>query len=111
LNSYSGIHYNIAKAWGLYPLKLTGSFRWNAFEQVLLKADVIAFSGAKALLKDGSEKNMKGGTDLSVGGEFKLNKQFSVWLDFDNVLNSQYERWNNYPVYGFQVIGGVIVHF
>jgi hypothetical protein len=54
---------------------------------------------------------MKGGTDLSAGAEFKLNKQFSVWLDFDNLLNSQYERWNNYPVYGFQVIGGVIVHF
>jgi len=111
LNSYSGIHYNIAKAWGLFPLKLTGSLRWNAFEQVLFKADVIAFSGAKALLKDGVEKNMKGGTDLSAGAEFKLNKQFSVWLDFDNILNSNYERWNNYPVYGFQVIGGVIVHF
>jgi len=111
LNSYSGIHYNIAKAWGLFPLKLTGSLRWNAFEQVLFKADVIAFSGAKALLKDGAEKNMKGGTDLSAGAEFKLNKQFSVWLDFDNILNSNYERWNNYPVYGFQVIGGVIVHF
>lgn len=111
LNSYSGIHYNIAKAWGLFPLKLTGSLRWNAFEQLLFKADVIAFSGAKALLKNDVEKNMKGGTDLSAGAEFKLNKQFSVWLDFNNILNSNYERWNNYPVYGFQVIGGVIVHF
>jgi len=111
LNNYSGIHYNIAKAWGLFPLKLTGSLRWNAFEQVLFKADVIAFSGAKALLKNGYEKKMKGGTDLSAGAEFKLNKQFSVWLDFDNILNSKYERWNNYPVYGFQVLGGVIVHF
>jgi hypothetical protein len=116
LNSYTGLHDN-AKAWGLFPLKLSGSLRWNAFEQVLFKADVVAFSGAKALIKDPTdatktrEKNMKGGTDLSAGAEFKLNKQFSVWLDFDNLLNSQYERWNNYPVYGFQVIGGVIVHF
>ena len=110
LNSYTGLHDN-AKAWGLFPLKLTGSLRWNAFEQVLFKADVIAFSGAKALLKNNIEKNMKGGTDLSAGAEFKLNKQFSVWLDFDNLLNSNYERWNQYPVYGFQVIGGVIVHF
>jgi hypothetical protein len=116
LNSYTGLHDN-AKAWGLFPLKLSGSLRWNAFEQVLFKADVVAFSGAKALIKDPSdatktrEKNMKGGTDLSAGAEFKLNKQFSVWLDFDNLLNSKYERWNNYPVYGFQVIGGVIVHF
>ena len=110
LNSYTGLKDN-DKAWGLFPLKLSGSLRWNAFEQVLFKADVVAFSGAKALLKNGSEKNMKGGTDLSAGAEFKLNKQFSVWLDFDNLLNSTYERWNQYPVYGFQVIGGVIVHF
>ncbi len=110
LNSYTGLHDN-AQPWGLYPLKLTGSLRWNAFKELVIKSDVIAFSGAKALLKDGTAKNMKGGTDLSAGAEFKLNKQFSIWLDFDNILNSQYERWNNYPVYGFQVIGGVLVHF
>lgn len=110
LNSYTGLHDN-AKAWGLFPLKLTGSLRWNAFKELVIKSDLVAFSGAKALLKDGTEKNMKGGTDLSAGAEFKLNKQFSIWLDFDNILNSQYERWNNYPVYGFQVIGGVLVHF
>lgn len=110
MNSYTGLHDN-AKAWGLYPLKLTGSFRWNAFDQLILKGDLSAFSGGKALLKDGAVKNMNGGTDLSVGAEFKLNKQFSVWLDMDNLLNSKYERWNNYPVYGFQVIGGILVHF
>ena len=110
LNSYTGLHDN-AKAWGLFPLKLTGSLRWNAFKELLFKADLIAFSGGKALLKNAVEKDLTGGTDLSAGAEFKLNKQFSVWLDFDNILNSQYQRWNNYPVYGFQVIGGVLVHF
>ena len=110
LNTYAGLKDN-SKAWGLYPLKLNGSFRWNAFEQLLIKGDLSAFSGAKALLLNGDEKNMKGGTDLSAGAEFKINKQFSAWLDFNNVLNSKYERWNNYPVYGFQVIGGIIVRF
>jgi hypothetical protein len=110
LNTYTGMHDN-AKAWGLVPLKLTGSFRWNAFKQVLFKGDLLAFSGAKALLKNGDEKTLKGGTDLSAGAEFKINKQFSAWLDFDNILNSKYERWNNYPVYGLQVIGGILIHF
>ncbi|MEO9020885.1 MAG: hypothetical protein ABI237_14640 [Ginsengibacter sp.] len=114
LNSYTGLHDN-DRAWGLYPLKLTGSFRWNAFEQVILKGDLSAFSGAKALVKNGAgtyiDKNVKGGTDLSAGAEFKLNKQFSVWLDLNNILNSKYQRWNNYPVYGFQIIGGILVHF
>ncbi len=110
MNSYTGLQDN-GKAWGLYPLKLTGSLRWNAFDQLILKGDLAAFSGGKALLKNGVVKNMNGGTDLSVGAEFKLNKQFSVWLDMDNLLNSKYEIWNNYPVYGFQVIGGILVHF
>ena len=110
LNTYTGMHDN-AKAWGLYPLQFTGSLRWNAFKQLLIKGDVFAFSGAKALLKNGEERNMKGGTDLSAGAEFKINKQFSAWLDFDNILNSKYERWNNYPVYGLQVIGGILIHF
>ncbi len=110
LNTYTGLHDN-AKAWGLIPLKLTGSLRWNAFKQVLFKGDILAFSGAKALLKNGNEKTLKGGTDLSAGAEFKINKQFSAWLDFNNILNSKYERWNNYPVYGLQVIGGILIHF
>ncbi|MEO8765213.1 MAG: hypothetical protein ABI416_13035 [Ginsengibacter sp.] len=110
LNSYTGLRDN-AKAWELFPLKLNASLRWNAFRQVLIKGDLFAFSGAKALLGNGSQRHLKGGTDLSAGAEFKINKQFSAWLDFDNMLNSKYERWNNYPVYGLQVIGGILVHF
>jgi hypothetical protein len=110
LNSYTGLRDNV-KAWGLYPLKMTGSFRWNAFEHLLLKADLAAFSGASARTKTGSVKDMKGGTDLSAGAEYQVTKKIGVWLDFDNIFNDKYERWNNYPVYGFQVIGGILVHF
>jgi hypothetical protein len=110
LNTYTGLHDN-ANAWNLIPLKLNGSLRWNAFKQVLIKGDIFAFSGAKALLSNGSVKTLKGGTDISAGAEFKINKQFSAWLDLDNLLNSKYERWNNYPVYGLQVIGGILIHF
>ena len=110
LNTYTGLKDN-TKAWGLYPLKLNSSVRWYAFDQLLVKGDLVAFSGGKAQNSDLSSRNMKGGTDLSLGAEFKINKQFSAWADFNNVLNSHYERWNNYPVYGFQVMGGVIYRF
>ncbi|MBS1737287.1 MAG: hypothetical protein JSS98_11880 [Bacteroidetes bacterium] len=109
LNTYGSLKDN-TNAWGLYPLKLQGSFRWNAFKQLLFKADLAAFSGAKAF-DHGQVKSLKGGTDLSAGGEFKINNKFSAWLDFDNILNSKYQKWNNYAVYGFQAIGGVIIHF
>ncbi len=114
LNTYTGLLDN-DKAWEMYPLKISGSLRWNAFKEVLIKGDIVAFSGAKALITYNTagsyEKNLKGGTDISAGAEFKINKQFSAWLDLDNILNSRYQRWNNYPVYGLQVIGGILIHF
>ncbi len=109
LNTYGGLKDN-SYAWGLYPLKINGSLRWNAFKQLIVKGDLIAFSGAKAMTPGGT-KNMKGGTDLSIGAEFKINKMFSAWVDFDNIMNSKYQWWNNYEVYGVQVMGGVIVRF
>ncbi|MEO6948241.1 MAG: hypothetical protein ABI123_01320, partial [Ginsengibacter sp.] len=110
LNTYTGLKDN-SLAWGLYPLKLNGSIRWNAMKQLIIKGDLVTFSGAKALLQDKSSKNLKGGTDLSAGVEYKINSMFSAWLDANNMLNNKYEKWNNYPVYGFQVMGGVIVRF
>lgn len=108
--NFSGLKDN-TNAWGMYPLEITGSVRWNAFEQLMVKGDLVAFSGGKALLPGDQTRNLKGGTDLSVGAEFKINDMFSAWLDINNVLNSKYEYWNRYPVYGLQAIGGVIVRF
>lgn len=110
LNSYSGLKDNM-HTWGLYPLKISGSLRWKPIELLTLKSDLAAFSGAKALLPGGNDKSLSGGTDLSIGAEFKINKMFSVWLDVNNLLNSEYEYWNNYPVLGLQAIGGAIVRF
>ncbi len=109
LNTYTGLSNN-ANAWGLIPVQLTGSFRWNAFKQVLLKADVFTFSGVPALLKNNTETKTNG-TDLSAGAEFKITKKFSAWLDLNNILDQKYQRWYNYPVYGLNVIGGIIAHF
>ncbi len=110
LNNYSGTTTN-KEAWHMIPVELTGSFRWNAFKQVLLKGDLHTFTGSKALLKGGTVKDLKGGTDLSAGAEFRVNNKFRAWLDLYNLLNSKYERWNNYPVLGFQVMAGVIYNF
>ena len=110
VNNYTGLKDN-AKAWHLIPLQLTGSVRWNAFKQVLLKGDILAFSKIPVLLPNDVERKLKGSTDISAGAEFKINSKFSAWLDLNNILNNKYQRWNNYPVYGLNVIGGVIVHF
>lgn len=109
-NGYNGMKDN-DRAWGTIPLELNGSLRWWAFRQVLIKGDFSAFSGAAFLLKDGSDVKVGGGTDLSAGIEFKINKNFSAWLDINNIFNNKYQRWYQYPSYGMNILGGAIFRF
>lgn len=110
LNGYTGMQSN-DKAWNTLPVEVTGSLRWWAFKQVLLKSDFYAFAGSNYLDKGNVARRFKGGTDLSAGLEFKVNKMFSAWLDVNNILNDKYQRWHNYEVYGLNLVGGVRVSF
>lgn len=110
LNGYTNLHDN-RKAWHTIPMEFTSALRWWAFDKLLLKADLYLFGGSKYIRKGGSFLTTDGGTDLSLGGEYKINKQFSLWLDANNVLNDKYERWHNYEVYGLNLTAGILIKF
>ena len=96
---------------GTIPLELNASLRWWAFKQVLIKSDFMAFSGGPYLLKNDVRKTLSGAADFSAGVEISINKKISAWADINNIFNNKYQRWNNYPVYGLNILGGVIVKF
>jgi hypothetical protein len=110
LNGYTGFNNN-RQAWNTVPMELNASLRWWAFKQVLLKSDFYMFGGGNYISKGNIISTFAGGTDLSAGVEFKVNKTFSAWLDVNNIFNSKYERWHNYEVYGLNVLGGVRISF
>ncbi len=109
-NGYTNMKDN-DKAWGTIPLEITASMRWWAFKQVMLKSDFRAFTGSPYLSKGNIKKTTSGAADLSAGLEFAINKNFSAWLDVNNIFNNKYERWHNYQVYGLNILGGVIYKF
>jgi len=109
-NGYTGMDAN-ARAWNTVPVEITGSVRWWAFKQVMLKADFYMFGGGNYLEKGNLSYKFKPGSDLSVGAEFKITKQFSAWLDVNNVFNDKYQRWHGYEVYGLNLLGGVRFNF
>ncbi|MCQ6958162.1 hypothetical protein [Mucilaginibacter aquariorum] len=45
--------------------------------------------------------------DLSGGVTYKINKQFSVFAQANNILNANSKTWVYYPNYGFNVFAGV----
>jgi hypothetical protein len=99
------------RAWGMLPLELNANMRWEILKDLWLKADLWAFDGASYRGPDKLAQTGSGGFDLNAGLEFRITRQLNLWLQMNNILNDKYQRWNQYPVYGFNILGGVIFSF
>lgn len=100
-----------AKAWGLLPVEWKTTLRLQVLKDLYVNSEVYAFDGPNYQLKGGSRGKLGNALDLSAGLEFKVYKNFKIWGQFNNITNSQYQRWNQYPVYGFNVLGGIVFSF
>jgi len=54
---------------------------------------------------------LKAYLDVNINGGYHINKQFTAFLKLNNILNSKHERFSNFTVQGFQVLGGVSYKF
>lgn len=109
-NQYTGLKDN-AEAWGMIPLELKASMRIQVIDKLWLKTDLYGWTGPQYRKKDGSAGRLGGATDLNAGLEFKVSKNVNLWTQFNNIFNKEYQRWNQYPVYGFNFTGGVTFNF
>ena len=99
------------KAWGLMPVEFTTTMRWQILKDLWIKGDLLAFDGASYLGKDNLPHSGQGAFDLNAGVEFRITRQLNLWLQMNNIFNNQYERWHQYKVYGFNILGGIIFSF
>jgi hypothetical protein len=99
------------KAWGMLPLEFTTTMRWQIMKDLWLKADLWAFEGAYWRYLNKSVSSGSGGFDINAGVEFRIARQLNLWLQMNNLFNDKYQRWNQYSVYGFNILGGVIFTF
>ena len=49
--------------------------------------------------------------DANVQITYEITNQFGAFVKANNLANTSYNRWNNYPVQGFQILGGVSYKF
>jgi hypothetical protein len=99
------------KAWGLLPLEANGSVKWKLLKDLLLKADLYLWDGSAYRTKTMEEKKGTAAADINLGAEFTVMPRLNLWLQANNVLNSTYQRWNQYSVLGFTILGGVVYSF
>lgn len=106
-----------AYAWHLPEYKFTLRGNYNLFEKIYVKVDFTLMGGRKspAGLFDADDTNAA--TELGVladanfHAEYRYSKRLSAFLQFNNLAAQSYQRWNGYPVQGFQVMGGITFGF
>ena len=49
--------------------------------------------------------------DANAHVGYRLNDQLSIFVKAANIANNNYQRWANYQVQGFQILGGVTYKF
>ena len=49
--------------------------------------------------------------DANFQVAYEITNQFGAFVKVNNIANNSYNRWNHYPVQGFQILGGVSYKF
>ncbi len=99
------------KAYGLVPMELKSAVRVQVMKDLWIKSDLFVWQGPKYMTPTGGSAQLKGSIDLNAGVEFRITKNLNLWTQFNNVLNKEYQRWNQYRSYGFNFLGGIIFAF
>ncbi len=111
LNQFGDLKPDYLNSYGLVPLEIKGALRLQLIKDLWLNSDLFAWRGAKYLDPNGSVERLKSAFDLNAGLEFRITKNLNVWTQFNNIFNKEYQLWNQYPVYGFNFVAGVVFSF
>ncbi len=99
------------KPWGILPLEVSGSIRYKVMKGIQLKSDIFFWDGTQYRNQSMLTQKLAAAMDLNAGAEFSVLPHLNIWVQFNNLLNSKYQRWDQYKVLGFNVLGGIVYSF
>lgn len=103
---------DIDEAWHRPTYKVTGETSVNIADKFLLDINLITQGGMKAFdpVAD-AQVELDPAFDLNVRTEYLFSKSFSIFAQLNNITSNQYPLFLNYPVRGFQGLGGLTWSF
>lgn len=110
LNEYTHLT-TYDKAYGLSPLEITGTLKWKISKDLQVKADAFFRDGSNYQNKLMQTQKLDPAADINLGAEFSIMPKLNLWVQMNNLFNNKYQRWNQYEVLGFNVLGGVVYSF
>lgn len=93
-------------------------FKYSGYSKIKLFSDKLIISADLNLMDkisyiDQSAANQLGNSqiDFSMGVDFFVTDNIGLWVRGNNLLDREYLRFNNYPEFGRNLLGGLLVKF
>ncbi|MDO5656270.1 MAG: hypothetical protein Q4G27_09035 [Flavobacteriaceae bacterium] len=109
---------NFEEAWGESPLKATISGDYKLLdERLILGTDVFYVDKRKFLENrihvNGQNEilNVDPYVDVNFNATYLILDRWAAFIELNNVLNKNYERFVDYPVHGITAVGGIMFKF
>ncbi len=99
------------EAWGLLPLELNGSLHWKFSNKLSFTSTLYAWDGAQSMDAQMATKKLPAAADFSLGATLKVVKSAKFWVQLNNLFDNRYQRWNQYEVFGRNVVAGFVYSF
>ncbi len=101
-----------AQAWHRPAYKVTGEASANVSGKFLVDVSLISQGGMHAYdPTNDSQVKLDAAFDLNIRTEYLFSQSFSIFAQFNNVISNEYPLFLNYPVRGFQALGGLTWSF
>jgi hypothetical protein len=97
--------------WHVPTFKTKGDFTVNITPKFNVSVYALFLSGIHARDNVGNTTTLKTIADLGTGAEYSFIPRLSAFVQINNLLNSKYQRWQGYQVYGFNIYGGLRLKF
>jgi len=102
----------IANPYHKPQFKATANITANPIDKLQLSMDAYFIEGLYGLNRESNiETNMDDIIDLNVQGAYNFTDQIGVFLQLNNLLGKEYQRFLNYSSRGIQFLAGVSVSF
>ncbi len=93
-------------------------YKYSGYSKIKLLNNKLTFSADLNLMDKISYINETGANilgnsqiDLSIGLDFFVTNNIGLWIRGNNLLDREYLRFNNYPEFGRNILGGLLVRF
>ena len=97
--------WDFTKNWNFSAALFYVGNRMDVQENILINSFQLPISSGEI------KTTIDGYLDVNASVEYQINPRLSAFVNGNNLLNSSYNRWQNFDVQGLQVLGGLVYQF